>query len=68
MIQKTKDVIRDTSDNYSSMLQSIKKRKKTEIDSINGKLVDIGKKYGIDTKLNEILVYLISSISEHQQI
>jgi len=68
MIQKTKDVIRDTSDNYSSMLQSIRKGKKTEIDSINGKLVNIGKKHGVDTKLNEILVYLVSSISEHQQI
>ncbi|MHA1112839.1 MAG: ketopantoate reductase family protein, partial [Promethearchaeota archaeon] len=38
MIQKTKEVIRNTSENYSSMFQSFKKRKKTEIDSINGKI------------------------------
>lgn len=59
MIKQTKDIIRNTSENYSSMLQSHKKGKKTEIDSINGKLVEIGKKNGVDISLNEILVYLI---------
>jgi 2-dehydropantoate 2-reductase len=63
MIQITKEVIGNTSDNYSSMLQSIQKGKKTEIDSINGKLVGIGKKQGIDTSLNEILIYLVSIAS-----
>jgi 2-dehydropantoate 2-reductase len=59
MIKKTKKVIRNTSDNYSSMLQSFKKGKKTEIDSINGKLADVGKKYDIDTTMNEILMYIV---------
>jgi len=59
MIKKTKEVIRNTSDNYSSMLQSYKKGKKTEIDSINGKLTDIGKKHNIDTTMNEILTYIV---------
>lgn len=62
-IQKTKEVIRITSENHSSMLQSFKKGKKTEIDSINGKIVDIGKKNGVDSAMNEILVYLVTSIS-----
>jgi 2-dehydropantoate 2-reductase len=59
MIKKTKKVIRNTSDNYSSMLQSFKKGKKTEIDSINGKLADVGKKHDIDTTMNEILMYIV---------
>jgi len=59
MIKKTKEVIRNTSDNYSSMLQSFKKGKKTEIDSINGKLADVGKKQDIDTTMNEILTYIV---------
>ena len=59
MIKKTKEVIRNTSDNYSSMLQSFKKGKKTEIDSINGKLADVGKKHDIDTAMNEILTYIV---------
>jgi len=59
MIKKTKEVIRNTSDNYSSMLQSFKNGKKTEIDSINGKLTDIGKKHNIDTTMNDILTHIV---------
>jgi len=62
MLNKTKEVIKNTSDNYSSMLQSIKKRKKTEIESINGKLVEIGKKHNISTMINQILVYSVKSL------
>ena len=65
MVQKTKEVIRNTSDNYSSMLQSTKKNKKTEIDSINGRLAEIGRMHNIDCSLNEILVYLIKSRSRY---
>ena len=60
MIKKTKVVIRNTSENYSSMFQSLKKGKKTEIDFINGKIVDIGKRNNIKTPLNEVLIFLIN--------
>ena len=63
MIQRTKEVIRDTAMNYSSMLQSVQQGKKTEIDSINGKLITIGKKHRIDTSLNKILVELVTSLA-----
>lgn len=62
MLAKTKEVIKKTSDNYSSMLQSIKKRKKTEIESINGKLIEFGKKHNISTMINQILVYSVKSL------
>ncbi len=62
MIQKTKEVILNTADNYSSMLQSIQQRKKTEIESINGKLVSIGEYHKINVSLNRILTELINSI------
>jgi len=62
MLSKTKKIILETSDNHSSMLQSITKSKKTEIDSINGIIVDIGKKKDIDTSLNEILISTVKSI------
>jgi 2-dehydropantoate 2-reductase len=62
MIERTKKVIIKTSENYSSMLQSIKKGKKTEIDSINGELIRIGKNNGLNTIYNEILIYSIKSI------
>jgi len=60
IFNKTKEVINDTSDNYSSMLQSYKKYKKTEINSINGILIERGKKRNIDTTLNEILALLVN--------
>jgi len=61
MVEKTEEVIKNTSENYSSMFQSIKKDDETEIDSINGKIVEIGKKNNVETLLNEILVYFIKS-------
>ena len=64
LVNQTKEVIRETSENYSSMLQSVRKGKKTEIDSINGALVNIGRTYSIDVPLNEILVSLVKTFSE----
>jgi len=64
IIKKTREIIQNTSKNYSSMFQSLKKGGKTEIDSINGKIVDIGKKHDIATPINEILIYLINSTCE----
>jgi len=63
MIQRTKEVIKDTAKNYSSMLQSVQQGKKTEIESINGKLIRIGKQHKIDTSLNKILVELVTSLN-----
>jgi 2-dehydropantoate 2-reductase len=62
MIMKTKKVIYDTNENFSSMLQSYKKGKKTEIDSINGVILKIGKKNDLNVFLNDFLVHLITSI------
>jgi 2-dehydropantoate 2-reductase len=62
MYRKTKEVIKETYDNYSSMLQSFKKGKKTEIDSINGILIDIGKKHDVDISMNSLLLHIVSSM------
>lgn len=58
----TKEVISDTSENYSSMLQSVQNGCKTEIDSINGFIVKAGKNFGLDVTLNEIIVYVINNL------
>ncbi|KAA0006161.1 MAG: 2-dehydropantoate 2-reductase [Thermoplasmata archaeon] len=62
MFEKTMQVVRDTRENFSSMLQSIRKGKPTEIDSINGKIVELAEKQGIPTPLNKILLYSIHSL------
>ncbi len=67
MIQRTKEVIKDTANNYSSMLQSIQQGKKTEIESINGKLIRIGKQHRIDTALNKILIELVTSLHNNEE-
>lgn len=45
--------------NYSSMYQDIVKGKMTEISFLNAKIVELGRKHGIRTPVNEILVSLI---------
>jgi len=56
MIKKTKEVISDTSNNYSSMHQSFNYGKKTEIDSINKIFVQKAEENNVDCMLNKIIV------------
>lgn len=62
ILNLTKEVISDTSENFSSMLQSIQKGSKTEIDSINGFIVKAGKQFDIDVTLNEVIIYIINNL------
>lgn len=63
MIDKTRKVISETENNFSSMLQSVKKNKITEINSINGIFVKLGDKKGVGTNLNKMLVRCIGLYS-----
>jgi len=67
MIKRTKEVIQQTAQNSSSMLQSIQQGKKTEIDSINGVLARVGMEKNIETPLNRILIELVASRSVPQK-
>jgi 2-dehydropantoate 2-reductase len=58
------DVARKTSQNKSSMLQDTLKRRKTEIDTINGAVVLEGIKHGIKTPVNNMLTNLIKVIEK----
>jgi 2-dehydropantoate 2-reductase len=53
--------------NYSSMYQDIMKGKKTEIDFLNGKIVELGAKHSIPTPVNEILVHFIEFLEEKNE-
>lgn len=64
ILEKTKNVARLTENNKSSMLQDIEKGKKTEIDSINGAIVENGKKLGVPTPVNIELIGLIKNIEK----
>jgi 2-dehydropantoate 2-reductase len=53
--------------NYSSMCQDIMKRKKTEIDFLNARIVELGRKHGIPTPVNEALVGLIKFLEAQRK-
>ena len=56
MIKKTKEVISDTNNNFSSMLQGVINNKKTEVGSINGIFVQKSKENNVESILNSIIV------------
>jgi 2-dehydropantoate 2-reductase len=50
--------------NFSSMCQDIMKRKETEIDFLNGKIVELGGKHHVSTPVNETLVNFIKFLEK----
>lgn len=53
------EVARSTGTNRSSMLVDLENDQRTEIDAINGAIVAEGKRFNIQTPVNELLVTLI---------
>jgi 2-dehydropantoate 2-reductase len=51
-----------TGNNVNSMLQDIMAHKRTEIDSITGEIIRLGKELGIETPSNDIVYALIKAI------
>lgn len=61
-IQKIEGVAKATGGNVSSMLQDILKKRRTEIDFINGAIVRQAKSLNIPTPVNEVLTNLVKTI------
>jgi len=55
-------LVPDTYNHYSSTYQDIQKKIKTEIDTLNGTVIRLGEKYGVDVSTNKIIYNLIKSI------
>ena len=53
------EVARKTGLNRSSMLQDVSKKRKTEIDKINGAIVKEAEAHGVDVPANRLIVNLI---------
>ncbi|MEN8143086.1 MAG: 2-dehydropantoate 2-reductase [Thermodesulfobacteriota bacterium] len=58
----TRKVCQDTAANISSMLQDVRAGRKTEIDAINGALVNAAEKMGIGVPINKELVRKVKEI------
>ena len=62
MVERTRDVCARTATNYCSMLQDIRANRKTEIDSINGKIEEYGKTVGVQTSWSSLAVLFVRAL------
>ncbi|MHA1744368.1 MAG: ketopantoate reductase family protein [Promethearchaeota archaeon] len=60
-------VINATQDNKNSMLQDILKGNRTEIDFLNGKIVELGMEIDIPTPINSMLTHLIKGLEKREK-
>ena len=58
-------LVPDTYEHYSSTHQDIKRKIKTEIDSLNGKVISLGDAYDVDVSTNKIIYKLIKAIESN---
>ncbi|MBW1981510.1 MAG: 2-dehydropantoate 2-reductase [Deltaproteobacteria bacterium] len=61
-IERVRAICRSTAGNISSMLQDVRRQKKTEIDQINGAVVRIAACQGMASPVNEVLTALIQGM------
>ncbi|QEE14765.1 ketopantoate reductase family protein [Promethearchaeum syntrophicum] len=61
-VQNTLEVLKNTATNKNSMLQDVLRKKKTEIEFLNEKIVNYGKKMHIPTPINKTLSQLIHGL------
>ncbi len=57
-------IVKQTANHKCSMLQDIENGYRTEIDTLNGKVVKLGAEMGIDLPLNSKLVEIVKKLSE----
>ncbi len=55
-------LVPDTYNHYSSTHQDIQRKIPTEIDSLNGKVIQLGRQFNIDVSTNELIYNLIKAI------
>jgi 2-dehydropantoate 2-reductase len=64
-VERVKQVATMTATNHSSMLQDVLGQRPTEIDAINGKIVEQGQALGIATPVNALLTSLMRAIEKN---
>ncbi|HSD83274.1 MAG TPA: ketopantoate reductase family protein [Anaerolineae bacterium] len=64
-VERVKQVATLTATNHSSMLQDVLGQRPTEIESINGKIVEQGQALGIPMPVNALLTSLIRAIEKN---
>jgi len=62
-VARTLEVCRSTATNISSMLQDIRRRRRTEIDAINGAVVQEARRLGLSAPVNEDLARRVRELA-----
>ena len=57
-------MVPSTAQHHASMLQEIQWGRRTEIDALNGAVVELGRKLGVDTPVNRLIVSLVKAKEE----
>jgi 2-dehydropantoate 2-reductase len=60
--ERVQQVCRATAENLNSMLQDVLRRRRTEVDAINGAISREGDEHGVATPVNDALVALVGAI------
>ena len=55
-------LVPDTYNHFSSTHQDIQRKIKTEIDTLNGKVIELGEIYDVDVTTNKLIYELIKAI------
>lgn len=63
--ERARQVAQATATNHSSMLQDVLKNRPTEIDAINGKIVEHGREVGLPTPVNATLTSLVRALEKN---
>ena len=61
-VEKVYEVAKATGPNRSSMLQDIDRGRRTEIDALNGAIVELGRQINIDTPVNQTLAAAVKGL------
>lgn len=59
-------MIPTTALHHASMLQDIQRGRKTEIEALNGAVLKLGERYGINTPVNKVIISLLQAKEEMQ--
>lgn len=62
LLQMLYEVVHATADNYSSMYKDVQHHRRTEIDYINGRLIQLAKQKNIETPVNDDLLKQFNSL------
>jgi 2-dehydropantoate 2-reductase len=65
-VKAVEEVIAATANNVSSMLQDVRRGARTEIEAINGAVVEAGRENKIPTPINEVMWQMVTALREEK--